>query len=244
MIKTPAQIIRARSRKCLLGHYPQAISGYLTMVSLDFVIYYMCTSFANSEDIWGRALYIILNILYLLIAFILTCGFSFMSLKFCAGQNAGASDVIQAFRYKAGTCTGVFMFILLMCALCFSPLLFFATVLSDFFRHSTVMVILSFLLCVGIVLAVYVLLTFSQVYFIIWDYPDYGFKRILKTSQMIMRGNRLRLFYLWAGFIPLNILCLMTFGIGYLWLGPYYRTTLAQFYLDTVNNYKPAGNAG
>lgn len=232
----PSQMIRARARESLLGHYSQAVPAYLSVAVIEFFIYFLCASFVDADNITGRVIYAALNIFYMLVAYIFSCGAGFLSLKLAAGQDVKASDLFQGFRTKIDICARLFLIRLLISALCFSPTVLFATLLSGYFRHSTVLMILSVLLCLGIVLSTAVMLALSQVTFIMWDYPGYGLKRIMSTSIRIMKGNRLRLLYLVAGFIPLYILCLLSCGTGFLWLVPYFRETLAQFYLEIVRN--------
>jgi len=47
-----------------------------------------------------------------------------------------------------------------------------------------------------------------------------------------MDGHKEKLFYLCLRFFLLAILCLLTLGIGFLWLVPYVHVTMAKFYED------------
>ena len=47
-----------------------------------------------------------------------------------------------------------------------------------------------------------------------------------------MRGNRWRLFCLGFSFIGWSLLCVLTLGIGTLWLRPYEEAAWAAFYRD------------
>ena len=50
----------------------------------------------------------------------------------------------------------------------------------------------------------------------------------------MMKGSKGRLFYIDLTFVPLMLLCVLTCGIGLLWLMPYMQATKANFYLDLV----------
>ena len=50
-----------------------------------------------------------------------------------------------------------------------------------------------------------------------------------------MKGNRKRLFLLELSFLPLMLLCILSFGIGFLWLEPYMQMTYTHFFLDLMN---------
>ena len=47
-----------------------------------------------------------------------------------------------------------------------------------------------------------------------------------------MRGHRVKLFYLYASFLPLYVLGILSLGIGLLFVEPYVNVTIAEFYLD------------
>lgn len=77
-------------------------------------------------------------------------------------------------------------------------------------------------------------LAISQTYYLLLDFPDSTVKEIFETSIRIMKGNKWRLFKLELSFIPLQLVCLLSFGIGNLWLNPYMRMTYTLFFLDLM----------
>ena len=78
-------------------------------------------------------------------------------------------------------------------------------------------------------------LALSQTYYLLLDFPDASAKEVLLTSIKIMKGNKWRLFKLELSFLPLQIVCLLSLGIGFLWLNPYMRMTQTLFFLDLMN---------
>ena len=54
----------------------------------------------------------------------------------------------------------------------------------------------------------------------------------IRKSNAMMKGHKFDLFYLELSFIGWGILCLFTFGLGFIWLIPYMYTTIAAFYED------------
>ena len=50
-----------------------------------------------------------------------------------------------------------------------------------------------------------------------------------------MKGHKWRLFKLELSFLPLQIICMLSFGIGNLWLNPYMRMTYTEFFLDLMS---------
>ena len=78
-------------------------------------------------------------------------------------------------------------------------------------------------------------LAISQTYYLILDFPDATAMEVIKTSIRIMKGHKWRLFKLELSFLPLQLICLLSFGIGNLWLNPYMHMTYAEFFLDLMN---------
>lgn len=77
-------------------------------------------------------------------------------------------------------------------------------------------------------------LSYSQTYYILADSQandvEMSAREAIKTSQMIMKGHKWEFFCLQLSFLGWMILAGLTFGIGWLWLGPYLSTTKACYY--------------
>jgi len=83
-------------------------------------------------------------------------------------------------------------------------------------------------------------LMYSQVSYIIRDYPELPVSKAFEMSRKMMIGRKWKLFVLYISFIGWVILCLLTLGIGFLWLNPYCYATLAEFYIDAKAEYEAA----
>lgn len=86
-------------------------------------------------------------------------------------------------------------------------------------------------LCVYIPVALSITLSF----YLMLDFPQKSARETLALCWRVMRGHRRRLFYLELSFLPLILLCILSFGIGFLWLDPYMRMTYTYFYLDMMS---------
>ena len=60
---------------------------------------------------------------------------------------------------------------------------------------------------------------------------------VITLSRKIMDGKKLSLFYLHLSFIGWFILSVLTFGIGFIFLMPYFKTAVTAFYIDAYNDY-------
>jgi uncharacterized membrane protein len=70
--------------------------------------------------------------------------------------------------------------------------------------------------------------------YIVKDNPGIGANDAIEMSMKLMNGHKFELFYLHLTFIGWGILCLLTCGIGFLWLQPYIYTAQAEFYHDLL----------
>lgn len=95
------------------------------------------------------------------------------------------------------------------------------------------------LLVTGCFIQIFVQLLFSQVFYLMLDFPEYSGPELLRLAPKLIKGHKARLFYIMISFFPLVLLCVLSCGIGYLWVYPYIQTTYANFYLDLVQKRKP-----
>nr|AGS53866.1 integral membrane protein [uncultured bacterium contig00094] len=81
--------------------------------------------------------------------------------------------------------------------------------------------------------------SYSMAYYIIYDDPNVKPLEALKKSQVMMKGYKWKYFTLQLSFIGWGLLCLLTLGIGFLWLVPYMYLSYANFYEDIKRNQQP-----
>lgn len=105
--------------------------------------------------------------------------------------------------------------------------------------------ILLYLVC--LLVYVPVSLLFSQVYFILLDFPKKKVTEILKDSMALMGVYWKRMLYLEVSFIPLRLLGMLSI-VGMLWVAPYMNETYVLFYLEMLHpdpqiEQQPGGGA-
>lgn len=84
-------------------------------------------------------------------------------------------------------------------------------------------------------------LAYSQAYFLLKDHPEYSTLEAITESRKRMVGYKWKYFLLNLSFIGWGILCIISLGIGFLWLIPYYSTTLAEFYDEIIADKEDEG---
>lgn len=110
--------------------------------------------------------------------------------------------------------------------------------LFSYFKHwknailanmlSTLYIFLWSLLCVipGIIAGY----KYAMVPFILAENPNMEPNDALNHSKLLMDGHKMDLFLLYLSFIGWHLLCILTCGIGYIWLTPYINASVAEFY--------------
>jgi len=102
-----------------------------------------------------------------------------------------------------------------------------------------IFVILWFLLLV--IPAIIKAIAYSQVGYILKDRPDMKPLDAITLSRRMMDGYKWKYFLLCLSFIGWAILVVITFGIAFLYVGPYYYATNTQFYEEVKEAYEAKG---
>lgn len=83
--------------------------------------------------------------------------------------------------------------------------------------------------------------SYALVPYLVEDEPELDADSCIHRSRELMAGHKWDLFCLDMSFIGWFFLCILTAGIGFLWLSPYVKTSHAAFYEDLVAYTAPAG---
>jgi uncharacterized membrane protein len=73
---------------------------------------------------------------------------------------------------------------------------------------------------------------YSMTFYLLHDHPGLGPLEAIRLSKEMMAGNKWKLFCLHWRFFGWALLCILTCGIGFLWLVPYMQVSQAHFYDD------------
>ena len=79
---------------------------------------------------------------------------------------------------------------------------------------------------------------YSQALYIYIENPEMGVIECLRTSRLAMKGHKIELFVLNLSFIGWILLSVLTLGILSLYVTPYIKTTLVNYYTDLMEDYR------
>ena len=74
--------------------------------------------------------------------------------------------------------------------------------------------------------------SYGMTFYIAKDHPELGADDCIEESMKMMDGHKMDLFLLDLSFIGWFLLCILSLGIGFLWLTPYIETSHAVFYKE------------
>lgn len=165
---------------------------------------------------------------------VMNAGIALYFLNIACGQQSFTKDLFYGFRNDSKKALTVSAAITLCNALFLGP----GRYLTQNFlntRDSKWMVPALLATAIGTCIYIPISLGISLSFFLMLDFPGNSGKETLQYCWRIMRGNRKRLFLLELSFLPPMFLCILSIGIGFLWLGPYMQMTYTYFFLDLMN---------
>lgn len=111
---------------------------------------------------------------------------------------------------------------------------YWQTALVSRLLRSLYILLWSLLLIIPGIIASY---SYRMTAYILAEQPDLTASEAIGRSRQMMDGHKLDLFILELSFIGWDILCMLTLGIGNLWLRPYKEAAFAAFYRDLTGTY-------
>ena len=236
-LKTAAEL-KAIAKERSLDKY-----GILILANIIiFVLQMAISSIVTISDSGSLVIFTINEIIILIVQIllgILVSGKAYLYMNLIYSQTVSTSDIFFGLKQhpnKAVMIQSLFVLADFLASLPASIILFILTPDSPFSLRIALFVAVA----IGIVVNIYVSLTYSQAFYLLHDYPDRSAKELLAYSKSLMQGNRLKLFYLNISFIPLIIFGCLTFFIPLLWISVYRYATLTAFYQNLI----AAGNTG
>lgn len=227
-------VLKDLAKDRLSGNFANAIWALVLVGMVTNLVTNTATAFVPSSG-WGRS---VISILLTAVASaflgIMQTGIAYYFLNVACGMKHSSADIFYGFHVHAESSLKISIVHVALETICTLP---FQILLLMFARSFEYKYLLSgsIALFIGYLIMAPFSLAISQTYYLLLDFPDSTVKEIFETSIRIMKGHKWRLFKLELSFIPLQLLCLLSFGIGNLWLNPYMRMTYTMFFLDLMN---------
>lgn len=233
------KVLKAKARKLMVGKYGflaliTVLMSAANLISSSFLgnLFYSGSGFFNL--ILQIATTAVVNIFYTL----LLAGQTKIYLRICSGQDYRMKDLLHAFRDRPEQ-VAIYsvLYFVLQTIMANVPLWLVQYGLA--FGSTGTVVGLTVLSIVIILLCTILSLELSMVLYLYIDHPYMTAIELIRESRRLMKGKRMRLFLLQVSFFGLDFLCLLSFGVGFLFVEPYQQLTTALFYrkLSDVSHY-------
>lgn len=211
----PNTALRNQARESLRGQWGMGVAATLILMLISFVAQtpnYLSDFMEYVLYANSGTLFTLRSIsLCLLLLYLpLAWGYAILFLRNLRGEPVGVERLFDGYRN-------------------------FTRVFTTYLLQTAYVMLWSLLLIVpGFVKA----LSYAMTPYILLDEPTLSKNAAIERSMDMMRGYKAKLFLLYLSFIGWGLLCIITCGIGILWLYPYIYTAQAAFYEDVRCDYE------
>ncbi len=162
------------------------------------------------------------------------CGLDLYYLNVSTGRDASNGDIFAGFRDNPSETFKISAFLLLPSIILSLPYNIFTDLYLLTGSRECMYLALAFV-SLALLASLYMHLTYGVAFFLKLDFPSYSASKILRLTREKMKGHRARLFLLDIRFIPMLILCILSMGIGMIWVYPIITEAHALFFLNLMN---------
>ena len=226
-------MIKAAARAQLLGKYPIVIFAYLISDFILSALTYISRLTLDMSRIVTIVIYIAFQFILILLSGILLTGQNYLYLNIARNKPFSPRDIWYGFTHLADKILIIELLIafhILVRSLPFILLL----ALWVYTRNLIAGIFAAAFFAVTAIYAALILLGYSQTLFLILEDPSATLEEILEASTLLMHGNLLSYVKLLISFIGLYILSLLSFGLGFMWVMPYFHASRTNFYLSLL----------
>lgn len=230
-MKRSSKELKALAREALLGQYGSLIGAMFLLGMFSVILESVpVTITRNREDTTSLIIQFVVTLIISVLVYLLQIGMTVIVLHMTRRQTYGLSDLFYTFRAHPDRFIIVSVIQIGISMILQIP----AYIFLFLYPGDTIKRVLLYLLLLlaGSIVSFIVLLGFTLADLLLIDNESLGAIDAIRQSWAMMHGNKGRFFYLQISFFGLALLCILTLGIGMLWLYPYMMTTEAFFYLD------------
>ncbi|MEG1254427.1 DUF975 family protein [Clostridium sp.] len=237
--------LKKLSKEQLRGQWTTPVLITLFVVIVQIILVFI--NFKINEDLSRNFLSTIINTF---IAFSISIMINSFYLKLSRGTKVSFSDVfVSGKTYSKGLGIQLLMEILMLpvaiiCGIIIAVIgiKYLNSIIYSGLFNATNPSLTSFYIVMSIItLIIFIPIIILSLYFfpaliLICENNNRGIWESIKYSFKLMNGNVWSLFVLHLSFIGWSLLCILSLGIGFLWLIPYINTTLLNFYNAIIDN--------
>lgn len=246
--------LKNKAKDTLEGKYRGAISVILLSSVISWMVRFSISTVESNTlnsiyvmtgseaALWTTTfMFDIILLLAAVILGVMNAGITFYFLKLACGQPFSVRDLFYGYKTDSKKILSIAAAMVSCEAICLWPCQHLA---KNYFssREFSWLIYALIALVIGLCIYIPVSLGIAMSFYLMFDFPQKSGKETLVLCWRLMKGKRLRLLWLDLSFLPLMLLCVLSFGIGFLWLQPYMQMTYTFFFLDMMNPGVPYSN--
>ena len=225
------------AKERLTGKFSNALFALVLVDLVTRAVSNVTASFIPTGSLLWSILSILFTSLIAIFLGVLQTGIAYYFLNAACNRPYNYSNIFYGLQQSPERSIKVSAVRVLANTICLLPYQILLLLFLRSFQY-TYFIAAGIAMAIGYVILTPFILSISQVFYLLLDFPDASPGETIMTSIRIMKGHKWRLFLLELSFLPLQLLCILSFGLGFLWLNPYMRMTYTLFFLDLMN---PAG---
>ena len=232
---------RGRALNSLEGKWSKAVIATLIYLAISMGVNWTITAPMGNNWVMSYSTEFIWTLLCLPLGW----GFSIYFLNLIREDDISYGRLFDGYKdflriFIAGLLMFLIYIILLGCPALIIVILFDKT---PMFWYSAIFIIFIIIYIPIIIFSAIISLMLSQTFFILKDNSNISAIDAMIKSGAMMKGHKEDLFFLYLSFTGWFILCILTFGIGILFLYPFVEATQAHFYEDLKAEAEKPGMA-
>ncbi len=214
--------------------YLITFSGEIISSFISKIPIFSATDITTEADICYVVITTLIAALFSLIGDMFAAGLCLFFLKTATGMQVMSGDLFYGFRNDPQK---VFKISLLL----YAPVLILSIPFNIFVELHTLTsdkkylyLAIAFIL-LAFICAIWMHLNFGLSYYMMLDFPGFSATETMGITRKKMQGHKARLLALELRFIPLALLGILSFGIGFLWIYPIVEESRSLFFLNLMN---------
>lgn len=229
-----AKELKRLARENLTGHYQTPMAAFVCASAITMALEFAFSTIQNNNpSILQLIILAVAEFLIGLISAILNVGILGIHLSMARRKTCDLKQLFSGFQNHPDRII-ISAFLVTVASLVSAVPMLIGVVLFVLKQTAMRAVFLAAATALSMALALILFFAFQLVFYILLDHPEYSAVTCLKESVRLMKGHKGRCFYITLSFLGMDLLMLLSLGIGSLWIMPYQTQTYTLFYLDIL----------
>ena len=234
-MKRACKELKRIARENLNGNYKVPMGAFL-VASLIPMVAELPFSMLQKEHqpLQMTVMFYLADFLITLISIVLSAGIMQAHLSMARNKEISIGQVFYPFKNHPDRYVVAGLLFFLATIVCCIPMGIGIVIMYTLEQSVISIAVMVITIIISLILLIMMQLWYALVFYLVLDHHEMRTCEAFKISHGIMKGNKGRLVYMFFSFLGMQLLTLLSFGIGELWVFPYQSQTMAVFYMDVI----------